>query len=292
MRSFESGTLWRRTLERTELALRSGALQCLPTRTEWKEQDNVRFLVHVLDNIERKRQARRIQKRSGANPFLPYEEDLFVSDLSETHVCLLNKFNVVEHHLLIVTRTYEEQDELLNFRDFEAMWLGMAEFDGLAFYNGGTVAGASQPHKHLQQVPVPLGHGSYRTPVDPLVAQACYDGSFGTVSAFPFRHRVARIKTDAHREIERVTEDTLLLYHELLRATGLEQRSGPYNLLVTRDWMLLVPRSREHFESISINALGFAGSFFVRNEQELGLVRRTGPMAILKHVGFSSVDGS
>ena len=32
----------------------------------------------------------------------------------------------------------------------------LAEFDGLGFYNGGETAGASQPHKHLQIVPLPL----------------------------------------------------------------------------------------------------------------------------------------
>ena len=43
--------------------------------------------------------------------------------------------------------------------DFDALARGLAAIDGLAFYNGGTVAGASQPHKHLQLVPVPLGVG-------------------------------------------------------------------------------------------------------------------------------------
>ena len=210
--------------------------------------------------------------------------------MTDTHVCLLNKFNVVEHHLLIVTRVYEEQDDLLNARDFEAMWLCMAEFDGLAFYNGGTVAGASQPHKHLQQVPVPLGKVAFRTPIDPLVEQSRYDGDLGAVPALPFRHSVARVEVNDYREPLQVAEKTLALYRKMLRATGLEQRPGPYNFLVTRDWMLLVPRSKEHYESISVNALGFAGSIFVRNEEELGLVRRKGPMTILEYVSFSA-DG-
>ena len=46
-------------------------------------------------------------------------------------------------------------------------------------------------------------------------------------------------------------------------------RPAPYNLLVTRRWMLRVPRSRERFGTISINALGFAGSLFVRDEEEM-----------------------
>ena len=50
---------------------------------------------------EARERARQQQgKTAPANPFLPYEEDLYVCDLSPTHVCLLNKFNVVDHHFL------------------------------------------------------------------------------------------------------------------------------------------------------------------------------------------------
>ncbi|NIO40609.1 MAG: phosphorylase, partial [Burkholderiales bacterium] len=44
------------------------------------------------------------QSDMAMNPFLPYGKDLFVSDISETHLALLNKFNVIDYHLLIVTR--------------------------------------------------------------------------------------------------------------------------------------------------------------------------------------------
>jgi Ap4A phosphorylase N-terminal domain len=55
-----------------------------------------------------------------ANPFLPYDEALWVAHLSDTHACLLNKFNVVAHHVLVVTRTFERQTEPLNAADFDA----------------------------------------------------------------------------------------------------------------------------------------------------------------------------
>jgi ATP adenylyltransferase len=70
----------------------------------------------------------------------------------------------------------------------------------------------------------------------------------------------------------------------------LSRWDGPYNLLVTRRWMLVVPRSREHFDSISVNALGFAGSLFVRNQRELDLVRKTRPMNVLREVGTKLVS--
>jgi sulfate adenylyltransferase (ADP) / ATP adenylyltransferase len=75
-------------------------------------------------------------------------------------------------------------------------------------------------------------------------------------------------------------------YGELLARCALGalsdgRQTAPYNLLATRRWMLVVPRGRERYESISINALGFAGSLFVRHEAEVELVRRVGPMAVL-----------
>lgn len=54
------------------------------------------------------------------NPFLPYEEALWVQHLSPTHTLLLNKYNVVAHHVLVVTRQFESQQDPLNARDLEA----------------------------------------------------------------------------------------------------------------------------------------------------------------------------
>jgi len=90
-----------------------------------------------------------------------------VGDISATHVGLLNKFCVLEDHLLMVTRDYAEQTELLDESDFHALLCGLAAVDGLAFYNGGTDAGASQPHKHLQLVPLPLAPGWTGMPLAP-----------------------------------------------------------------------------------------------------------------------------
>lgn len=38
------------------------------------------------------------------NPFLPHDPALFVEDASEHHKILLNKFCIVPHHFLIVTK--------------------------------------------------------------------------------------------------------------------------------------------------------------------------------------------
>ncbi|MEF1435428.1 hypothetical protein QWU86_11430, partial [Neisseria gonorrhoeae] len=65
----------------------------------------------------------------------------------------------------------------------------------------------------------------------------------------------------------------------------------PYNLLVTPQWMLLVPRTLERVEGISVNALGFAGSLFVRDTAQMQIVRRLGPMTVLERVAVPIVIG-
>ena len=69
------------------------------------------------------------------------------------------------------------------------------------------------------------------------------------------------------------------------------RQSAHYNLLLTRRWMLLVPRAAEFYKSISVNALGFAGSLFVRNEREMEIIRQQGPLEILTKVVTEKCQG-
>ena len=131
--------------------LRSRALQPIETATDFVEDRGVQFLVRVISNLRRK-----LPHNGRKNPFLPYEQDLYVADASPTHVCILNKYNVVDLHLLIITRAFEHQETMLRLADFQALWRCLGEYDSLGFYNSGHLSGASQPHKHLQIVPLPL----------------------------------------------------------------------------------------------------------------------------------------
>ena len=296
------GTLWPRVLQKTHHAVHRGALHPIPTRCEHVPHAGVDFVVRIISNLARKKQATRFQVEKSSptqrktNPFLPYEPDLFVADISDTHVCLLNKFNVVEHHLLIVTRSYEPQESLLTLQDFEAMWTCMAEFDGLAFYNAGVIAGASQPHKHLQMVPLALASAGPQLPIEPLLRKAEFSNKIGANPVMPFVHAIVRLQPTWIQTAQRAAEITLELYYAMLKAVGLaiEYSLGeptfcaPYNLLVTRQWMWLVPRTAEFAETISINALGFAGALLVKNEQELRSVKARGPMMVLKSVAATS----
>lgn len=295
----QPGTLWDRVIARTESALQCGALRSIPTHYKFIEQAGIQFLVRTSANILRKEQARQEQtqasKETGSfvNPFLPYDPELYVADLSETHVCLLNKFNVSDHHLLIVTREFEAQEMLLTLPDFVALWACLAEIDGLGFYNGGKSAGASQPHKHLQVVPLPMVPEGLTLPIAPAIATANLSTAVSTIPAFPFKHAIVRLDPDCLTQPERAAAHLYSCYHTLLTALDLNsdreqpRQAGPYNFLVTRDWMLVVPRSREHFESISVNSLGFAGSLFVRDDDQMQQLQQSGPLTLLQQVAIA-----
>lgn len=295
----EPGGLWSRLTQVSESALQSGAQRPIPTAYEVVEDGGVPFIVRVLASLEEKRRARKLQEAASAsagkrvNPFLPHEEALFVADLSDTHLCLLNKFNVLRHHLLIVTRRFEDQETLLTARDFHALWTCLFEYEGLGFYNGGETAGASQPHKHLQIVPLPLAERGPGVPVEPLLASARFHGPVGVSPGVPWAHAWVRLPRLDRRDPSEAARVSLEGYREMLNAVGLrpplgpaaQRQAGPYNLLVTRDWMLLAPRCRERFGTVSVNALGFAGALLVRNADEMQQVKARGPMEVLRTVG-------
>ncbi len=273
----------------------SGALRPIPTSFAMVEELGIPFVVRVVDNLRRKREARQAQTAAAAggaaqNPFLPCDPDLYVADVSDEHVAVLNKFNVLDHHLLIVTRHFEHQETLLGPADFYALWRCLRDVDGLGFYNGGVVAGASQEHKHLQLAPYPITSDQQRVPVDAIVRETL-DARMGSVPAFAFDHAICPCPQAWAESPHLAACECHARHLDLLAATsraakpGVMRQTGPYNLLVTRDWMMVVARSEEFFEGLSVNAIGYAGGLLVRNDRELARVREVGPLRIVASCG-------
>ncbi|MGL5510586.1 MAG: L-histidine N(alpha)-methyltransferase, partial [Microcoleaceae cyanobacterium] len=176
-------------------------------------------------------------------------------------------------------------------------WVCLQEIDGLAFYNSGKTAGASQRHKHLQMVPLPLIQDTdcpYRLPMEPAIQAAIFaDDGIGVSADLPFPHAIGQFPSF---EKGKISDDlgmiTLELYlklleklHIILRSDG--KPSSAYNLLATREWLLIVPRVSGSYQGISVNALGFAGGLLVRNQAELEILQSIGPLTILTNVASS-----
>lgn len=294
----EKGTLWERLVRTTELALAKGALAPVPTDYTFLDDAGIRFLVRVLANLSEKDEVRKIEKAKSpagehTDPFLSPEQDLIVADISDTHLAILNKYNVVKHHLLIITRRFEDQEFFLTIEDFEALLLCLAEYNGLGFYNAGQEAGASQPHKHLQLIPLPLASAGLAVPIEPLLPHAPVH-SVAIVPGLPFLHSFVRLNPSLVDAPLDAVKKIFELYSAMLTRVGMTapgarnptRQSRPYCFLITRDWMFLVPRSKEFFGDISLNSLAYAGSFFVRNEQQLKMLKTQGPMKALVHVAL------
>lgn len=272
-----------RTVER---ARSSGALASIDTHAETLTGEGLTFVVRIIRNLERKRRA---GSAKPVDPFAPpYDPDLLVGGIPPAHVGILNKFPVLDRHLLIVTRENEAQTRLLTEADCEALLRMLHDWDGLAFYNGGPESGASQPHKHLQMVDLPLAPVGPALPVAEALAADNPGDGIGQSTRLPFPHARVRMPPSAWRDPAAGAPVVRALYLDLLNAAGLPadgpEQAGPYNLLATRDWLWLVPRRCQNHEGIEVNALGFAGALLVPDEDHLASLKTMGPAACLRAV--------
>ena len=159
---------------------------------------------------------------------------------------------------------------------------------GLGFYNGGAPAGASQRHKHVQWVPAEPGNASLAQ----LAADLPRDARPGTVyrhQALPMAHALLKVEAGLGADPVASAAAMLAAYDLGRQHLGLQPGADgllpPFNMLVGDGWLLLVPRSQEHFEGISINALSFGGTIYVRQPEQVELIRQTGPLQALASVG-------
>jgi ATP adenylyltransferase len=266
---------WTDVVDRAESAIAAGVMHSFECALEYVQQDGVEFVLRVATKFPQGETAKgrgTDAPKLPKDPFVNPDPRLVVRDLTSTHRAMLNKFSVLREHLLVVTKEFEEQLAPLTQHDFKALSICMADAEVLAFFNGGAAAGASQTHKHLQVVTLPLSP-RHSIPMDALLER--------DQDRLPFRHAFARLEAGHLTDPARARAT----YQRLLREAGVEPPK-PYNLLVTHEWMLVVPRSRDKYEDISINALAFSGSLFVRDAKHASVIAAAGPMNVLKSVAM------
>lgn len=209
------------------------------------------------------------------DPFLPpYEADVVVSEQMDDYpeyAMLLNKFNVLDNHALVVTRAFESQSERLSARDLSVLRDCVLQLNGLGFYNCGLASGMSQPHKHLQIVPL-----SEPVPFDSIIRGSVN----GHIPQFQFKHRCLLLDTQSPAEIAEA-------YLEMLSVLECLESRCAHNVLMTEDWLLVVPRTNaDGMEGLPVNALAYAGMFLALNSRQLAhLHSPEGIMESLVHCG-------
>jgi sulfate adenylyltransferase (ADP) / ATP adenylyltransferase len=197
------------------------------------------------------------------NPFLPFDQNLLVSELNSSYVLIFNKFCVVPEHLLIITRDFVEQGAEYSKEDFDAVGEvlnNLKDLKPLAFYNSGPDAGASQAHRHFQIIP---------TEAIPI------EEHINTIDIFNEPFMIPLYSSFIHGCIRRpkLSDDSSNIWHfeAYQKLKNFCLKYSAYNLLWTQDWMLLVPRRKEFTddEINSMNAMAFAGYFLVMDERHL-----------------------
>lgn len=281
-------TLAEAVRQTTDRALRDGALIPFEVAREDVAGGALPYRIEWASSLARKDQAaipKPGTKPGAHNPFLPYEPALHVADVGDAHAVLLNKFPVALGHVVIVTRDYAEQDRLLDAGDLGALAAVLRELGGLAFFNGGADAGASIQHRHLQVAPfsAPL--------LDALLPELAIRETPQSFAALPFRHAVVRFAGASPSAATLQAAYAACLDRCALTARA-DGRLPPYNFLATRDAFVLVPRRRETWDDgdvrVSLNAMSFAGSIFVRDPALIPRIREAGLLRLLAAVTFAS----
>lgn len=264
----------------TQRALAAGALVPLQMVGETVDDGGVSFRVEWLSSLAMKDVARlpRVgdKAKAGANPFLPFEQALYIADLTPTHIAILNKFPGQNGHFLVITREFVEQSSPLQQHDFEAAALALRSTGGLFFYNSGDASGASQRHRHMQIMP------GFVAPLEAILPRTGFESP--APAPLPFRNLFRRWDLATADDAAALMAETVHAAYEtfgLLRDDGL---AAPYNLAMTRDWFFAAPRLAEHSHGLSISGLSVVGLIGLRTQDQIELVRSTGPMQMLVDV--------
>ncbi|RCK67855.1 Protein APA1 [Candida viswanathii] len=239
------------------------------------------------------------------NPFAKPEPELTVVDsygADEEFKIVFNKFPVVPKHFMLLTKEFKSQDTPLSPNELFATYNILAALDKqksesneewFAFYNCGPESGASQPHKHIQFMTLPprSEFKPYAETLDKIL-----DPRGVQVPAqnkdLPFAHFAVQIP-------DTVEDESVLaeLYVNILQRTLTELRENDqthisYNFIMTRKYMLMVPRSKGKYdEKMGINSCGFQGLLLCKNDELFEMVKSVGPLQILGEVGLPNTAG-
>ncbi|KAF3910195.1 hypothetical protein ABW21_db0201618 [Orbilia brochopaga] len=156
-------------------ALASGAIHFSETEVHNLSHDGINYQIRYAPNLLKKPGAKSTKDepaRPRPNPFLPPDAALYLTPIQSTHYVVLNKFPVHAGHFVLATNDLQHQNHSLTPSDFSAIlsvlrdWSAGGE-DGAdvpddarrqsslyGFFNSGVNSGASQPHRHVQFLPL------------------------------------------------------------------------------------------------------------------------------------------
>ncbi|KAE9982644.1 hypothetical protein EG327_005795 [Venturia inaequalis] len=222
-------------------------------------------------------------KMMGEGSDLQDDPTIEITRINGTHILLYNKFCISKSQLMIVTaNSYHRQYDPLDGDDLEAARIVLCSLTSphFIFFNGGVTAGASRKHKHLQVL---------RTPKDStnLLVNKHTTKEFPKL---PYKY----FSVDFADQAQPSKELLLKTYQNLLgRCEGLvsgkQGESVPHDVILTKHWMVVIPRSKRNFEGSSdVNAAGMVGMIWLKHDEEVDKWKELGPARVLRQLGVSN----
>lgn len=154
--------------------------------------ENLQFQLRYCPALAKKPEPKKdAGPKKKIDPFENPPQELFITDVPTTdpsHFLVLNKYPVIPNHFILATKENKKQTHVLEQADLEATYacLKAWQADGsgtdrgslFAFFNSGDNSGASQPHRHLQFLPVESMHeGEKSAGWDVLVRSVLQEGT-------------------------------------------------------------------------------------------------------------------
>lgn len=247
------------------------------------------------------------------NPFLNPSPDLLVTSIPQQnprHIIVLNKYPVITRHFILATKAVKAQTDLLEEDDLARAYscLKAWQQDGtpsegklFAFFNSGEYSGASQPHRHVQFLPVKdMYAGEDRAEWKPLIEYMTLSSKNEIqrqpISSLPFLHFAhlipdepsssrlfqiyERLYKAAEASVFEQDENRGALPHYTSGGHGRVKIS--YNLAITTSTMAICPRmaegahlfsNEEEDSMVSLNGTILAGTLMVKAEREWNALR-------------------
>ncbi|EEQ84754.1 hypothetical protein RJZ56_005719 [Blastomyces dermatitidis] len=235
------------------------------------------------------------------DPFHDPPEDLLIAQFPQpdpSYILVLNKFPVISDHFILATKGYKPQSDLLEKEDLQATFQCLKAWQKhegppgskrlFAFFNSGEHSGASQPHRHIQFLPVERiaqpNDETWKPLIDGNSSSAAknfdHPSSFGlpfacyavNLPAEPSAEELHNLYLQLYRMAVKVAQQSPVSQLNAVDPMNLKT-DGPaaisYNLAMTTSRMMICPRKSE-FTCLPIDPKH-------RNETlEAGLVKLNG----------------
>ncbi|EDO18949.1 hypothetical protein Kpol_2002p19 [Vanderwaltozyma polyspora DSM 70294] len=303
--------------EKYDQALKNGNLIFTETSIDKLKdgETGMKYHVRYTPSLNKKPVSGEGESEGKKNPFENPEKELIVLDDvngDSKFRFLLNKYPVVKNHTLLVTSEFQSQNSALSPSELITAYRLINRMDdedegrrNMMFYNSGSLSGSSQDHKHLQFIPLP---SNFITLQDSLCSGKSH--YLPTSREEPLQNEkvsFAHFTVPLPESSDDVDEDLLAMcYFSLLQRSftffqdwAAEkpelQGNTSYNLLMTKRWMCIVPRSSTTSKSLSLNfnATAYAGLILVKDQEVLDKIKGDAHIldTALLECGFPSTAG-